>query len=696
MKTSLGNVHGKQNTSHRGKEGFMGDWGIGCLIQIGFLFATATLLSQQKLTSVLAYALILALPALVVRFICRARDIDDEWFERLLGPGFLIFAFILTAIHPLHFETDTDGQAPAATENQQASTDSQQASSDGNVNVQEADAQEVSLDEALAELDSLVGLEPVKAEVRKIANSVKIAQARKAAGMQTATVSYHMVFTGNPGTGKTTVARILAKIFRALGVLEKGQLVETDRSGLVAGYQGQTAIKANETIDKAIGGILFIDEAYTLAGKEGKGDSYGDEALATLLKRMEDDRDRLIVIVAGYTDEMRDFINANPGLKSRFNRYLDFPDYSGHELAEMFRMRAKKNQYELSPDANEALEKYMADAVRKRDRQFGNGRFARNLFEKALERQAERLAATNDLSPEVLATLTASDIMPPREADANAPSLEEAFAELNGLVGLDSVKDEVRKLAAYCKMARERETQGLETAPVSYNFVFTGNPGTGKTTVARIIAKIFRALGVLDKGQLVETDRSGLVAEYVGQTATKTNRKIDEAIGGILFIDEAYALATDSYGQEAIATLLKRMEDDRGRLVVIVAGYTDEMKTFMDANAGLQSRFSRHIVFRDYSARELGAIFRLTARKNKYVLSKDLEHWLDPAIGLWTKDRDRKFGNGRYVRNLFEKAVERQALRLSGIDSPTKEQLVTLTLADVGISLKDPDASDED
>ena len=165
----------------------------------------------------------------------------------------------------------------------------------------------------LSELDALVGLEPVKAEVHKIANAVKIAQARKAAGMQTATVSYHMVFTGNPGTGKTTVARILAKIFRALGVLEKGQLVETDRSGLVAGYQGQTAIKANETIDKAIGGILFIDEAYTLAGKDGKGDSYGDEALATLLKRMEDDRDRLIVIVAGYTDEMRDFISQYAG-----------------------------------------------------------------------------------------------------------------------------------------------------------------------------------------------------------------------------------------------------------------------------------------------------------------------------------------------------------------------------------------------
>ena len=662
------------------KDGFLGDWALGCLGQVAVLAVLAGLASTRWLGGVIAWAIIFALPALFARFLMHRSGWRGGWPDRLLGPAFLLLAVVFMAAIPL----ETEQTEPAA--------------GGGAVVVADApDGEAPTLEEALAELDGLVGLEPVKAEVRRIADAVRVAQARKAAGLATPAVSYHMVFTGNPGTGKTTVARILAKIFRALGVLEKGQLVETDRSGLVAGYQGQTSIKANETIDRAIGGVLFIDEAYALAGRNGEGDSYGDEAIAALLKRMEDDRDRLVVIVAGYTDEMRDFIDANPGLKSRFNRYLDFPDYDADALAEMFRRRAAKNQYRLSPAAEEALAKAMADAVRNRDRQFGNGRFARNLFEKALERQSQRLAAAGDLSPEALATLEAPDILPPEdEAAARRPSLDEALAELDALVGLEPVKAEVRKLAAYVKLAKEREAQGLGAAPVSYHFVFTGNPGTGKTTVARIVAKILHALGVLQTGRLVETDRSGLVADYAGQTATKTNRKIDEALGGVLFVDEAYALASDDYGREALATLLKRMEDERGRLVVIVAGYSKEMKDFMAANSGLESRFGRKIEFPDYTADELAEMFRRTAAKNKYALSADVERWLDPAIALWTRERDRSFGNGRYVRNLFEKAVERQALRLSAVENPTREQLSTLTMSDVGISLKDPDASDED
>ena len=555
----------------------------------------------------------------------------------------------------------------------------------------------VSFEEALAELDALVGLDSVKAEVKKLASFVKVAEDRRKAGLKVPPMSYHMVFTGNPGTGKTTVARIMAKIFRSLGVLEKGHLVETDRSGLVAGYVGQTAQQTGEVIDKALGGVLFIDEAYTLAEDGGKG--YGGEAIATLLKRMEDDRDRLIVVVAGYTDEMKKFIDANPGLKSRFNRYIEFPDYSASELAEMFRRTAKKNQYELAPDIATNLVPALEVLTRKHDKQFGNGRFVRNLFEKSVERQAVRLAAVKNPSPEDLTMLTAADVDLAPPPEERPPTVEEALAELDALVGMAPVKAEVKRLVAWCKTAKEREAKGLDVAKMSYHFVFTGNPGTGKTTVARIMAKIFRALGILKKGHLVETDRSGLVAEYVGQTAAKTNRKIDEALDGLLFIDEAYSLADEGgrgYGGEAIATLLKRMEDDRDRLVVVLAGYTGDMERFMETNPGLKSRFNRTVAFPDYSAAELSEMFRRMAKKNRYVLSEDVEKWLDAWFRVTTKERDRHFGNGREVRNRFEKAIERQSLRVSEMKDPTAEQLVTLTMRDVGISLKDPDASKED
>lgn len=556
----------------------------------------------------------------------------------------------------------------------------------------------VTLEEALAELDGLVGLEGVKAEVRKLASFVKIQEDRRKAGLKVAQLNYHMVFTGNPGTGKTTVARIVAKVFRALGVLKKGHLVEVDRSAFASEYKGGAEKRTREIVDRALDGVLFIDEAYSLT--PGKGGDGGDSAavIAQLLKRMEDDRDRLIVVVAGYTDEMKAFLDANPGMKSRFNRYIDFPDYTPGELAEIFRRMAKKAQYRLDAAADAGLEKAMAAFTRHRDRQFGNGRFVRNLFEKSVERQAVRLSGMKNAGPDDLATLIAADVDLRPPEDVGRPKFEDVMAELDGLVGMESVKAEVRKLANWVKTAKVREEKGLDTAAMSYHFVFTGNPGTGKTTVARILAKVFHSLGILRKGHLVETDRSGLVAEYVGQTAVKTNKKIDEALDGVLFIDEAYALAGEGkdYGSEVVATLLKRMEDERDRLVVVIAGYTDEMEKFMNLNSGLKSRFNRVIEFPDYTAAELAEMFRRMAKKNKYRLSADVEKWLNGAIGLWTRKRDRHFGNGRYVRNLFERALERQASRVAGLVDPTPEQLTTLTMRDVGISLKDPNASQED
>ena len=228
--------------------------------------------------------------------------------------------------------------------------------------------------------------------------------------MKTAKVSYHLVFYGSPGTGKTTVARIVGRIYKDLGVLKKGHTVETDRGGLVAKYMGQTALKTDTIVQKALDGVLFIDEAYSLVPEGPSGGDYGQEAISTLLKRMEDYRDRLVVIIAGYKDEMQRFIDSNPGLQSRFNRYIDFPDYSGAELADIFKMYMKKNQYTLAPGAEEYLRRQFNEAVAHKDRNFGNARFARNVFEKSIQEQANRLEGRNRLTDRELTELTVSDL----------------------------------------------------------------------------------------------------------------------------------------------------------------------------------------------------------------------------------------------------------------------------------------------
>ncbi len=264
------------------------------------------------------------------------------------------------------------------------------------------------MESLLEELDGLVGLENVKRDVHSLMNFIKVTKIREKRGMKVPTVSYHLVFTGNPGTGKTTVARLVAKLYYHMGILPHGQLVETDRSALVAGYLGQTAIKTQKVIQEAMGGVLFIDEAYSLAGDEQ--DSYGKEAIETILKAMEDHRDELVVIVAGYTDLMHKFIESNPGLSSRFSKYFEYPDYSGKELIDIFKRFCLKNGYVLEEPAAELLKSRFDELYAGRDKHFGNARTARNIFEKAINAQADRIASQDALTDSDLENITAEDI----------------------------------------------------------------------------------------------------------------------------------------------------------------------------------------------------------------------------------------------------------------------------------------------
>ena len=312
------------------------------------------------------------------------------------------------------------------------------------------------IEDLRAELDSYIGLAGIKKEVNNLINLVTVYKLRKEHGLKTVDMSLHMVFSGNPGTGKTMIARLMARIYRSLGMLTKGHLVEVDRSGLVAGYVGQTATKTQEVIEKAKGGVLFIDEAYALTSQSEN--DFGQEAIDTLLKAMEDNRDDLIVIVAGYDGLMDKFIHSNPGLESRFNRYLHFDDYSTEEMLGILEMQLKKGQYTLDEAAREAARSYIEDANTS-SISFGNGRGVRNLFERMLVAQSNRLAAAEDITTEALMAITAEDVAAARAED---PKLREAERQANEIAS--AARQTVQELEALGALLAERRENAPEAA----------------------------------------------------------------------------------------------------------------------------------------------------------------------------------------------------------------------------------------
>jgi SpoVK/Ycf46/Vps4 family AAA+-type ATPase len=508
---------------------------------------------------------------------------------------------------------------------------------------------------------------PVKQEVKGLVARMQVEQKRRDQGLDVSALSQHMVFTGPPGVGKTEVAQLVGEIFRGLKVLRKGHVVNADRSSLVAGYIGQTAMKTMDICRQALDGILFIDEAYSLApASGGDGSDFGKEAIDTLLKFMEDNRDRLIVIVAGYRTEMRRFIDSNPGLASRFSKTVDFPSYNSNELAEIYRRMAARQQFTL-PEGFEAKIRPWIEGRSKSD-DWANAREMRSLLERTREAQALRIST--DPAADI-AKLTIEDVIlaTGQKPEENEIPVAAALAKLDEMVGLGPVKQEVKRLTARLEVEQKRREQGLPIAALSQHMVFTGPPGVGKTEVARVIGEIFRAMKVLRKGHIIETDRAGLVAGYIGQTATKTLDKCRDALDGVLFIDEAYTLAAGSggggsdFGKEAIDTLLKFMEDNRDRIIVIVAGYPNDMRRFIESNPGLASRFTKTVDFPSYGADDLCEILRRMAARQHFSLPDDFVAALTPWIEQRRGASD--WGNARSMRTLLEKAREAQAIRIS-------------------------------
>ena len=534
--------------------------------------------------------------------------------------------------------------------------------------------QTVSVDDCLKKLDGLVGLSGVKKEIANLAAFLNLQIAR---GETNTFQGKHYVFTGNPGTGKTTVARIMADIFKTLGVVARGQLVEADRSKLVAGFSGQTAIKTNQLVDQAMGGVLFIDEAYTL--KSNDGDSFGAEAIDTLLKRLEDDRGKFICIVAGYTDQMHDFIDTNPGLKSRFTQTIHFDDYTPDELTEIFLHLASGKNFTVDEDTKAAIHRMFEQLYLRRDKNFGNAREARRIFNEAVERQSQRLVkqmTSPDFKESDMFALTTADL--PLSQGETARPLDVVLNELEEFIGMRSVKDSIRRLAVQSMFMKQRAAMGAGSVQqMSMNFVLTGNPGTGKTSIARKMGEILQAMDILPTSRVIEASRATLVGKYMGETPKIVNSMCDKAMGGILFIDEAYTLSDggDMYGKEAIDTLMKRMEDDRGKFVVIAAGYKDKMEEFMMMNAGLASRFTHKLHIDDYDPDELLAIYKHMAQKEQYQFTPEAELKALDKIYKMVLTKTESWGNAREMRNLLDSTIQHLSERVSALpaDQVTKE-----------------------
>jgi SpoVK/Ycf46/Vps4 family AAA+-type ATPase len=537
-------------------------------------------------------------------------------------------------------------------------------------------------------LDALVGLEGVKRQVKGLVNLARLAQRRESLGMPAPPMSRHLIFAGAPGTGKTTVARLYGSILAQLGALRSGHLVEVSRADLVAQVVGGTAIKTTETFNRALGGVLFVDEAYTLASdSKGSGADFGREAIDTLVKLMEDHRDDVVVIAAGYSKEMDSFLAVNPGLASRFARTVEFVNYTVDELVTIVERLCERHRYELAPGTRDALAVHFGDMHR--GPSFGNGRVARQVFEEMVDRQAFRLASLAEAGERDLTLLLPDDVGEAAAAAVRAASTGvtavSPLDELNAMVGLESVKHEVTDLINLLSASRRRQAAGLPASRVSSHLVFSGPPGTGKTTVARLYGKLLRSLDVLPRGQLVEVSRADLVGRYVGHTAQLTQEVFEKALGGVLFVDEAYTLtppgAPSDFGREAVDTLLKLMEDHRDEVVVIVAGYTAEMQRFLSSNPGLASRFSRRIEFPDYSSEELVTIVRQHAAASGFECAPQVPQALLAFFD--SLPRDRSFGNARLARQTVEQMATRQARRLAAMEAPGMAELQTLLPEDL-------------
>lgn len=519
-------------------------------------------------------------------------------------------------------------------------------------------------------LEKMIGLASVKEQIDHIiAADIVEKERKKRRGSAYEAGTMHMIFGGNPGSAKTTVAKLFAGIAKEKGILKSGAFVE--RGGMdLDGLGCVTAIR--DAFTAAKGGVLFIDEAYSLQS---------NTAVTVMIQEMENRRGDVIVILAGYNERMRAFMEINEGLKSRIPYWIEFPDYNVDELTDIFQMMIKDRGFSITEDAVRKA-RILFEKARFMDH-FGNGRYVRNLIEHAARNQSVRLLAARENAENIrgkeLFQITGDDISTLEESGKSDRKSGTARKEFEEMIGLSSAKKIIHKAIAAFRLKKICMDRGIGKENPSFHMVFTGNPGTAKTTVARLFAEIMKDEKVLPSGNFVEAGRAELVGSVVGSTAPLVKKKFKEAQGGVLFVDEAYALC-DSYengfGDEVINTLVQEMENHRDDVIVIFAGYAEKMQQFLDRNPGMASRIAFHVEFEDYSTKELCDITRLMLSRKQMMITDGA---MEKLKKIYESARENSnFGNGRFVRKMLEEAEMNLAERVAQLkESEITSELIT-------------------
>ena len=554
-------------------------------------------------------------------------------------------------------------------------------------------------DEILSRLDAFVGIDDVKREMHSIVENIKQYRIEKNDPKALPPFKDQYVFLGNPGTGKTTIARLFADMLSALGILPGGQLIEVTREDLVAKFVGGTAPKTRQVVDSAMGGVLFIDEAYTLSS--GEGSDYGREAINTLLKPVEELRGKFVCIIAGYTKEMLDFFDANSGITSRFNKRLEFTDYTPDQLTHIFRKKLEKEGYGLDADAESHIDKFFEKMYKRRTKNFGNAREVMSTFEGALERHRERLLVEGKLEDRLFsrADIEGAEALKELDVDQIVAQLDRDF------VGMQSVKAFVCEIASQKADMDERLELGLQTQQtMKLNIILTGNPGTGKTTVARKLGEILYAMKLLSAPDIVECERKDVVGKYQNSAGENMGKYCDLAMGKLLFIDEAYSFAPvndagtkDAEATKAVEVLMKRMEDDAGKFAVVLAGYPAPMDNFIRVNEGIARRITHRIHIDDYSAVELVKIFTQMAKRQGYHLAADTESVIFRKVNEMLATKDKNWGNAGEMAKLLEAVKGRLSLRIRELpkEQRTAEVYQTIQPEDIPFEQRKVLSADE-